>query len=151
MANASKYRVKQKKKPSKKRKLSDTGTPKEQPLIGKGKILLILLFGTIIVAGVYIASMIAMLEAVFFGYWILTTVMLCVYIFIYMKTKSLYTKDYLDDNLTSERMEFYRHRTKQMKYFLLVIMPFVFTIIGDAIYLLFLKDLHIIDAIKSLL
>lgn len=151
MANASKYRVKQKKKPSKNRKVSDTGTQKEQPLIGKGKILLILLFGTIIVAGFYIASMIAKLEAVFFGYWIFTTLMLCAYIFFYMKSKSLYTKDYYDGNLTSERMEFYRHRTKQLKYFLLVIMPFVFTIIGDAVYLLILKDLHIIDAIKSIL
>lgn len=151
MANASKYRIKKKKNTSHRAVKSASGVPKEPPLIGKGKILLMLFFGTAAVSGIYIAAMIAVIKPVFYAYWILTTVMLCAYVFLRMKDGYRYAKLTANGTPSEKERELMRKRIKRQKYFLIIMLPFIFTLIGDTVYLLFLKDLHIIDAVKSLL
>lgn len=128
----------------------DAGIQKETPLIGKGKIMISLVLGTLLAAGVYIAAMIAELAAVFYAYWIITTVLICAFIFLNQRRDYIYAKMTAKGELTEKQRTEDRSRRKHIKYLLLVLMPFLFTVIGDTVYLVLLKDSGIAESIKAL-
>lgn len=120
-------------------------------MIGKGKILLILVLLTALVAGVYIAAMQNEFEPVFHIYWVISAVLMCVFLFLKYRNEYLYTKA-LDtaEKTQSEITDEYRKRIKHIKYLLCILMPFVFTLIGDTVYLVFLVDSGIPEAVAKL-
>lgn len=69
---ATKYKVKNTNKNSTKAR-----TGKEEPFIGKGKILLLLILGTLVIAGVYIVAISMQFAPIFHIYWILTAILFC--------------------------------------------------------------------------
>ena len=147
MKKKSKYKVIAAKR--KKQQESNIGTQNNQAVIGKGKILFILLFGTIIVSGTYIYAIKAHFEPIFHIYWILSAVLLCCFIVAKAYVENGYEKQ-LSKNRISEkdRQEHYK-KVRRLKYMLLVLMPFLFTIFGDAVYLFLLKDLKLFEALSS--
>lgn len=129
----------------------NTGIQKDAPLIGKGKILAILTGGTFIVAGVYIAAMKMHFLPIFHIYWIITAVLLCVFAFSTKRCEQLYMQNMGKDGKMSEGAKSeHLKRTKKVKYLLLVLLPFLFTVIGDTVYVLILQDSGIFEAIKNL-
>lgn len=149
MSAYSRYKVKAKKRTDVAEK--SAGIQKEPPLIGKGKILLILVFGTALVAGIYIAAIRMMFAPIVHIYWIVTAILLMAFLYVKTRNEYLYTKITAKGKPTDDEKAAHRGRTKMMKYLLLALMPFMFTIIGDVLYLFVLKDLDIIGAIKNLL
>ncbi len=139
---ATKYKVKN--------KSTEARTGKEEPLIGKGKIIFLLIFGTLVTAGIYIAAIKFQFALIFHIYWILTAVLFCVYLYLKQRRDMLYHKAKNSGNLDEEHLAADRKRRKQMKYLLLILLPFLFTVIGDAIYLFYLQDLNIVQSIKNL-
>ena len=125
-------------------------TEQEKPLIGTGKILLMLIGATILVAGIYIAAMNAKCIAVFHIYWILTAILTCIFIYLFTKNKGIYEKMTTGRTPTEKEKEEYRERVKRMKYFLIILLPFLFTVFGDALYIVLLKDLDIFKAVTDL-
>ena len=115
-------------------------------MIGRKKILLILVLNTLIIAGIYIAAVQMRIEFVFHLYWILSVIMICAYMFLVKRNEYLDEKE-SKDGLTQESKERSLKRKKRLKYFLLVMIPFLFTIIGDTVYLFFLKDLDLFNSI----
>ncbi len=133
-------------------KNSNTCIQKNVPLIGKGKILAILAAGTFIVAGVYIAAMKMHFLPIFHIYWIITAILLCAFAFSTKRCEQLYAENLGKDGKMSESAKSeHLKRTKKVKYLLLVLLPFLFTVIGDTVYVLILQDSGIIEAIKNLL
>jgi len=149
MSSSSKYRIKKKK--SGVTSSNATATPKEPPLIGKGKILLILILGTTLVAGIYMAALQMHFAPIIHIYWIITTLLLMAFLFVKMRNESLYAQMSATSSMTKEDIAQHRERTKKMKYLLLVLLPFLFTLFGDLVYLYILKDLDFFDAIKNLM
>ena len=149
MSGSSKYKVKAKKK----RQLpSDTQEAIEnKPLIGKGKILLILLFGTVLVSGIYITAIQKMFAPIVHIYWVVTVLLFMAFLYMGKRNEYLYTKINLNGAPTEEDIKAHIKRTKQLKYLLLVLMPFLFTLIGDVVYLFLLKDLDFFGTIKNLM
>lgn len=125
-------------------------SPKEPPLIGKGKIVLLLVIGTALAAGIYVAAMKMQFAPVFYAYWIITTVLICAFIFLNQRRDYLYAKMTSDGKPDEKALEADRRRRKHIKYLLLVLLPFLFTVIGDTVYLVLLKDSGIIEGIKAL-
>ncbi len=133
-------------------KTTNTGIQKDKPLIGKGKIIAILASGTFVVAGIYIAAMKMHFLPVFHIYWIITAVLLCVFAFSTKRCEQLYAKNMGKDGKMSEAAKAeHLERTKKVKYLLLVLLPFLFTVIGDTVYVLILQDSGIFEALKNLL
>ena len=147
---SSKYKIKAK-SPNTAQQSSHTGTNDSKPIIGKGKIILILIFGTALVAGIYMAAIQKMFAPIMHIYWILTTILLMAFLYIKSRNEYLYTKITANGKPSEEDKKAHIKRTKAMKYLLLVLLPFLFTLIGDAVYLFILKDLDIIGAIKNLI
>ena len=142
---ATKYRVKNTNKNS-----TEARTGKEEPLIGKGKILLLLFLGTLVIAGVYIVAISVQFAPIFHIYWILTAILFCVYLYLKQRRDLFYQKASDTEKLDEKFLISDRKRKKQLKYLLLVLLPFLFTIIGDAVYLFYLQDLNFAESIKNL-
>lgn len=148
MENSKRFKAKKKKSTA---ASTYTDTPKEQPLIGKGKIILILIFGTALVAGIYMTAIHMMFAPIMHIYWILTAILLMAFLFFKSRNEYLYDKIISAGNPSEEEKTAHLKRTKKLKYLLLVLLPFLFTLIGDTVYLFILKDLDIISAIKNLI
>ena len=149
MSGSSKYKVKAKKK--RKQLTTDSYIAENKPLIGKGKIILILLLGTALVAGVYIAAIQNMFAPIVHIYWIITVLLFIAFLYMSKRNEYLYTKITLNGTPSEDDKKAHIKRTKQLKYLLLVLMPFLFTLIGDVVYLFLLKDLDLFGAIKNLM
>ncbi len=149
MPGSSKYKVKAKKK--KQQLTAPHNISENKPLIGKGKIILILLFGTALVAGVYIAAIQNMFAPIVHIYWIVTALLFLVFLYMSKRNEYLYTKITSTGNPSEDEKKEHIKRTKQLKYLLLILMPFLFTLIGDVVYLFLLKDLDFFGAIKNLM
>lgn len=136
---------------AKKYKAKSKKTEKNEYAIGKGKILLILVLLTALVAGVYIAAMQKEFEPIFHIYWVVTAVLMCAFLFLKYRNEYLYTKaQEAGEKTQPEITDEYRKRTKHIKYLLCILMPFVFTLIGDTVYLVFLVDSGIPEAVSKL-
>lgn len=149
MSGSSKYKVK-----AKKRNLqhySALASSDSKPLIGKGKIILFLLLGTAIVSGIYIAAIQQMFSPIVHIYWIITGLLFLAFLYMSKRNEYLYTKIASCGELSEADKKEHLARTKQLKYLLLVLMPFLFTLIGDVVYLFLLKDLDLFGAIKNLM
>lgn len=142
---ATKYKVKNTNKNS-----TEARMIKEEPLVGRGKILLLLIFGTLVIAGVYIVAISVQFAPIFHIYWILTAILFCVYLYLKQRRDLFYQKASDTEKLDEKFLISDRKRRKQLKYLLLVLLPFLFTIIGDAIYLFYLQDLNLVQSIKNL-
>lgn len=146
---SNKYRISNKKTDN---KILNTGIQKDTPLIGKGKILAILASGTFAAAGIYIAAMKMHFLPIFHIYWIITAVLLCVFVFATKRCEQFYVQNMGKDGRMSEEAKAeHLVRTKRIKYLLLVLLPFLFTVIGDTVYVLILQDSGIFDALRKLL
>ena len=150
MAASSRYRAKKKKAVSTD-KVSYTGTQKEEPLIGTRKILLMLVLGTGIVSGIYITAIKMMFAPIMHIYWITAAILLMLFMYIKMRNEYLYAEITKSHSPSDEEMAQHRKRTKAMKYLLIALLPFLFTLFGDLVYLYLLKDLDFIGAIKNLI
>lgn len=148
MGNSKKFKAK-KKKPT--AHLEYTGAQKDKPLIGKGKIILILIFGTALVAGIYMTAIKLMFAPIVHIYWIITTILLIAFLFFKSRNEYIYAQIISGGEPSEEEKTAHLKRTKALKYMLLVLLPFLFTLIGDTVYLFILKDLDIISAIKNLI
>lgn len=145
--SSSKYRVKTKHG----KQIGYTGTPKEPPLIGKGKIVLMLIAGTAVTAGIYMTALHLHFAPIMPIYWIITGILLMIFLYFNKKNEYLYTKMTTDRTPSEDEKKDFRQRTKKVKYLLIALIPFLFTLIGDLVYLYFLKDLDIFGAIKNLM
>lgn len=144
---ANKYKVSKHRKTNLSRTSAKNNT-NTSAVIGKGKILAILIPGTLLAAGIYAASMKMKFMFVFHIYWILTALLFCLFVFLSMRNDFLFNKSARSDKqLTKLTDENFQKRTKAAKYLLLVLLPFLFTVMADAVYLLLVKDS---DLFKSL-
>ena len=144
---SSKYRVKQRTS----QESMCTGTQKYKPLIGKGKLLLMLVSGTAIVAGIYIACIQKMFAPIIPIYWITTGILMIAFLFVNKRNEYLYTKLTYNRTPSEDEKNEHRKRVKHMKYLLLVLLPFLFTVLGDVVYLFILKDMDLFGALKNLM
>lgn len=144
---SSKYHIKTKSS----KQIKCTGTPKEPPLIGKGKIVLMLISGTAVVAGIYMTALQLHFAPIMPIYWTIAGILLMIFLYFNTKNEYLYTKMTTGRTPSEEEKKDFRQRTKKLKYLLIVLLPFLFTLIGDMVYLYFLKDLDILGAIKNLM
>ena len=144
-------RYKAKKKAVKHLAKVNPGTQKEKPLIGKGKICMMLASGTIIIAGIYIAAMKMHFGLIFHVYWILTSILLCVFIYMKQRRDYLYFEMTKNGEISDESILIDRKRRLHIKYLLIVLIPLLLTVTGDIVYLVFLRDLNIMEAIRNLL
>ena len=142
------FRVRPKRTPA--RLPSEKKNTADGARIGKVRILLILLAGTALVGSFYIVAMRLRFEAVFHLYWLITAVLLCLTAFLQKRSEYLYARDRLSDGSHSPESESaYARRRKTLKYLLLVLLPFLFTVAADAVYLLFLQDLGLFQALTK--
>lgn len=147
---ANKYKVSKLKTTNKNKPSSDMSKDKT-PLIGKGKILAILIAGTILVAGIYAYAISLKFMFIFHIYWIVTAILFCLFIFLSMRNDYLYHKCMsLNKHATKEADSEHRGRTKIIKYVLLALLPFLFTVMADAIYLILIKDSQVFKSIAGL-
>lgn len=129
--------------------------PKEntgKAVMGRGKLLLWLLVGTVVIAGVYIACMQLRIEAVFHAYWIAAAVLTCAAAFLKYRNEARVAVCKAKNGGTlsdADHAECAKH-DKTLKILLLVLIPLLLTVFGDAVYLVLLKDLHLSDAVKNL-
>ena len=144
-------RYKAKRKTGKHLTQVNSGAQKEKPLIGKGKICIMLLLGTIIFAGIYIAAMKMHFGLIFHIYWILTSLLLCVFIYMKQRRDYLYFEMTKNGEISDESILIDRKRRLHIKYLLIVLIPLLLTVTGDIVYLVFLRDLNIMEAIRNLL
>ena len=56
----------------------------------------------------------------------------------------------LNKHLTKQTDSEYLNRTKIIKYVLIALLPFLLTVMGDAIYLLLIKDSQIFESIAEI-
>ena len=149
MPNSKKYRAKKKKTES----LTEASAINQsgQPLIGKWKILILLMLGTGIVSGIYITAIKLMFAPIMHIYWIAAAILLMCFMFIKMRNEYLYEQMTASRTPSESELSAHLKRTKAMKYLLLVLLPFLFTLFGDLVYLYLLKDLDFIGAIKNLM
>lgn len=107
--------------------------------IGKAKILLILVLATALAVGVYVFAAKHRFAPVFHLYWILSTVLLCAALYLDKRNVYLYTKEQAID--PERATAAYGARKKRVKYVILTLLPFLFTVLADTVYLLFfVKD-----------
>ena len=133
------YKYKAKKKMRKPQGRMNTGIQNKERLIGKGKIWAMLISGTIIVAGIYITAVKLRFEIIFHIYWVLTSVLLCTFIYLKQRRDYLYAECTKNGQISQEDVVFDRKRRIHIKYLLLVLIPFLLTVIGDVVYLVFLR------------
>lgn len=144
----SKYRAK--KKTDKFSRQINNDIPKQEQLIGKGKICMMLVLVTIIVSGIYITAMKMHFDLIFHIYWILTSVLLCVFIYMKQRRDYLYAQSTKNGQISDKDILLDRKRRVHIKYLLIVLVPLLFTLTGDIVYLVFLRDLNIMQAIRNL-
>ena len=120
-------------------------------VIGRGKLLLLLLAGTVVIAGVYIACMQLRVEAVFHAYWIAAGVLCCAAAFLKYRNEARIASYKAKNGGTlsdEDHIECAKH-DKRLKILLLVLIPLLLTVFGDAVYLVLLKDLNWFGAVKD--
>ena len=130
-------------------KTDSAGAKSGNANIGKGKIFAVLVPATALAAGIYIAAVRLRFEPIFHIYWLVSTVLLCAALFLDKQKEYRYTKDRQDVG-ADEAARRYALRKKRVKFVLLALLPFLFTVLADAVYLLFLSDLHIFQAVSDL-
>ena len=114
--------------------------PEKDGNIGKLKILFCLIFTTGLAGGVYIAAARAGFSPVFHAYWIISAILLCAALFLNQRNEYRYTKEKTCGD-PEEAQKAYFARKKQVKYVILALLPFLFTVLADSVYLLlFVKD-----------
>lgn len=129
-----KFRAKVKKAPENTRPKTADGS------IGKLKILAVLILSTGLAGGVYIAAAKAEFAPVFHAYWIISAVLFCAAPLLNRRNEYRYTKE-LAENGAEQAEKAYYTRKKQIKYVILALLPFLFTVLADAVYLLlFVKN-----------
>ena len=129
-----KFRAKVKKAPENTRPKTADGS------IGKLKILAVLILSTGLAGGVYIAAAKAEFAPVFPAYWIISAVLFCAALLLNRRNEYRYTKE-LAENGAEQAEKAYYTRKKQIKYVILALLPFLFTVLADAVYLLlFVKN-----------
>ena len=117
--------------------------------IGKGKIVFLLILFTAIITGIYIAAVKLRFEPIFHLYWIISAVLACAAAVLQKRNEYLYTKD-MASGVSQAQSEASRgQRLKRIKYLLIILIPFLFTVFADAVYLLFLADLDIFKAVAD--
>lgn len=147
---ANKYKI-SRQKTAHTNKTSHEVYEQNKPLIGKVKILLVLILGTLLAAGIYITAMKMQYIFIFHIYWIVTALLFCLFIFLSMRNDYLFQKSLsINKHLTKYTDSEFRKRTKVIKYVLLALLPFLFTVMGDAIYLLIIKDSQIFESIVEI-
>jgi len=110
-----------------------------------------LISGTAVVAGIYMTALQLHFAPIMPIYWTIAGILLMIFLYFNMKNEYLYTKMTTGRTPSEEEKKDFRRRTKKLKYLLIVLLPFLFTLIGDMVYLYFLKDLDILGAIKNLM
>lgn len=126
---STRYRAKIKRRAQVKKPSSDAAR------IGKGKILLILVLATGLAGGVYIFAAKHRFAPIFHLYWILSTALVCTALYLDKKNVYLYTKEQAAD--PEKALAAYGARKKRVKYVILALLPFLFTVLADTVYLLF--------------
>lgn len=86
--------------------------------------------------GVYIAAAKAEFAPVFHAYWIISAVLLCAALCLNQRNEYRYTKEAAEGDPEAAKTAYY-NRKKQVKYVLLALLPFLFTVLADTVYLLF--------------
>ena len=104
---ATKYRVKNTNKTG-----TEIKTGKEKPLIGKGKIIFLLVFGTLIAAGMYIVAINLRFAPIFHIYWIFTALLFCLYLYLKQRRDLFYQKALCAEKLDEEFLAIDRKRRK---------------------------------------
>ena len=104
--------------------------------IGKLKIIGFLVLATGLAGGVYIAAAKAEFAPVFHAYWIISAVLLCAALCLNQRNEYRYTKETAEGDPEAAKTAYY-NRKKQVKYVLLALLPFLFTVLADTVYLLF--------------
>lgn len=113
-----------------------TSAPQQTGNIGKLKIIGFLVLATGLAGGVYIAAAKAAFAPVFHAYWILSAVLLCAALCLNQRNEYRYTKETAMGDPETAKTAYYK-RKKQVKYVLLALLPFLFTVLADTVYLLF--------------
>ena len=113
-----------------------TSAPQQTGNIGKLKIIGFLVLATGLAGGVYIAAAKAAFAPVFHAYWILSAVLLCAALCLNQRNEYRYTKEASEGDPEAAKTAYY-NRKKQVKYVLLALLPFLFTVLADTVYLLF--------------
>ncbi len=131
--------------------VSDDGLP-ASPRIGKAKLLLFLVGGTALAAAVYITAMTLHFMPIFHIYWAITASLILAFMVYDKYSVYRYTKDTAQTpDKSEEYLSRYNKDRRRIKVLLLVLLPFLFTVLGDMIYLFFLRDLDVIQAVKNLI
>ncbi len=110
--------------------------PEQAGNIGKLKIIGFLVLATGLAGGVYIAAAKAEFAPVFHAYWIISAVLLCAALCLNQRNEYRYTKETAEGDPEAAKTAYY-NRKKQVKYVLLALLPFLFTVLADTVYLLF--------------
>lgn len=110
--------------------------PEQAGNIGKLKIIGFLVLATGLAGGVYIAAAKAEFAPVFHAYWIISAVLLCAALCLNQRNEYRYTKEAAEGDPEAAKTAYY-NRKKQVKYVLLALLPFLFTVLADTVYLLF--------------
>lgn len=115
-------------------------TPTNAGNIGKMRILFLLVLFTGLAAGVYIAAACAAFAPVFHAYWIISAVLTCTALVLNRQNEYRYTKESVESDPEAAKAAYFA-RKKRVKYVILALLPFLLTVLADAIYLfLFVKD-----------
>ena len=116
--------------------------PTGKAAMGRGKLLLLLLAGTLAASAIYFACVRARISFVFHLYWIASGVLVCLAAFLKYSNEAYIAvcKRKNGGILSDEDNEKCQSRDKTLKIVLLILIPLLLTVFGDAIYLLFLSD-----------
>ncbi|MGN1120950.1 MAG: hypothetical protein ACI4RV_01205 [Eubacteriales bacterium] len=117
--------------------------------IGKGRIVALPVLLTAVVAGIYVAAVKLCFEPIFHLYWITSGVLVCAAALLQRRNEYLYTKETQEGD-REQAAASYAKRKRQIKYLLIVLIPFLLTVFADAVYLIFLADLDLFQALSSL-
>lgn len=133
-----KFRAKAKRPPHRKKASlpGKASAPEQAGNIGKLKIIGFLVLATGLAGGVYIAAAKAEFAPVFHAYWIISAVLLCAALCLNQRNEYRYTKEAAEGDPEAAKTAYY-NRKKQVKYVLLALLPFLFTVLADTVYLLF--------------
>ena len=110
--------------------------PEQAGNIGKLKIIGFLVLATGFAGGVYIAAAKAEFAPVFHAYWIISAVLLCAALCLNQRNEYRYTKEAVEGDPEAAKTAYY-NRKKHVTYVLLALLPFLFTVLADTVYLLF--------------
>lgn len=113
-----------------------TASPQQAGNIGKLKILALLVLTTGLAGGVYLAAAKAAFQPIFHAYWMISAVLLCAALVMHRQNEYRYTKETAVGDALQAKTAYYA-RKKRVKYVILALLPFLFTVLADAVYLLF--------------